>query len=318
MARDTTFDHLKGQGSGAAVAVIAIIIVGVVVLFAGPQLGLNLNLGGIFGGGAATPIGVGPGTAGVVIMSFLATPIQIEGGDSATFTLTAVNNGGIDAKNIKYDIFGLSDSNSWSGKSSTLSGLTELKFTDPTRQIPGDTTTQEWESTSVKKNTDVTYPVTARVDYGYKTEMNLLVTLFGRDNVNVKNNAITQSTMSQVSSTVSPITITPKGTIPLVGKTVSDVRVSFDISNTGGGRNYVSDKTSGLDKVKVSATGCNLAGGQTDLKLINKVKTFSCTFKPTIDSTGQETKSIKIVLDYNYIVESTTNVKVLKQPEQTS
>ncbi len=316
MARDTTFDHLKGDASGGAIAIIIIIIAAVVVLIAFPQVfsGIGLNLS-LFGGGGAVPIGVGPGTAGVVITSFTVTPPIVEGGDIATFTLNVQNKGGIDAKSIKYDIFGLSDSNSWSGKSTTQTGASTLTFEDATRQIPGETTTQEWESTSKEKNTDITYPITTRVDYDYKTESSLLLVLYGRDNPNVKNTGITQSTIGQISTTTGPLTVVPKGTIPLIGKSTDDFRVTFDITNTGGGRPYRGTKSTGLDKIKITAEGCTLSG-ESEIKLINKQKTVSCKVDPSISTDEQETKSVKLTIEYNYIVESTANVKVLKQAEQ--
>lgn len=322
MVRGDKLSQLKGQtSSGAGIAIVIVIIGIVAVLLFFPQVfgGAGINLSSIFsgfgGGATATPIGVGPGAAGVMITSFTANPPTIEGGDSATFTMTVQNNGGIEATNVQYDIFGLSDSNSWSGKQTAQTGLSTLAFADFTRQIPGETTVQEWESTSVKKNTDITYPITGRVDYKYKTEADLLLTLFGRDNPNIKNTGIIQSTIGQIAVTTGPIAITPKGTIPLIGKSTTEFRVTFDINNNGGGRPYSGSKTTDLDKIKISAQGCTLTG-ETTIRLINKVKTVSCTVKPSISSDGQETKSLKLTLDYNYIVESTANVKVLKQPEQ--
>lgn len=310
MARDTTFDHLKGA-SGGAVAIIVVIVVALVVVVAFPGL-----LGGIslFGGGSK-PIGVGPGTTGVVIDSFTVTPPTLQSGDSATFTMNVENKGGINADSIQYTIFGLGDSNSWGGASTTQTGASSLGFADATRQIPGETTTQEWESTSVKKNTDVTYPITGRVDYHYKTESTLLMTLLGRDNVNVKNTGVTTSSINQISTSVGPLTVTPVGTVPLIGSSTNNLRVTFQITNTGGGRTYRGDRGTGLDKISVSFVGCSI-NGQSDLKLISGTKTVSCNFSPGISSTDQGAKTITMTIDYNYIVEQTASVQVLKQEQQ--
>lgn len=308
MARDTTFDHLKGMNAGVAIIAVVAVIGGAILFF--PNL-----IGGLNFGGGASPIGVGPGNAGVVITSFVGTPPIGDSGEEFNFLLTAENRGGVEAKSIKYEIFGLKDSNSWSGSSVVSSGETELSGVDVSRQNPGEKTQHEWSSTSKEKNVDITYPVTGRVDYQYFTEAHLLLTLYGRDNENVKNLGVTQSQMSVVSNTAGPITVTPKGTIPLVGKNTDDFRITFDISNTGGGRPYSGSKGTGIDKMKITATGCTLT--QTgDIKLISGIKTVSCKVKPIIDSLGgKETQEVVIKLDYNYVVESTANVKVIKKPE---
>lgn len=317
MAKRPGFGSLKGDASGAAIAVIVIIIAAVVVLFAFPNLlgGFNLGFLGL-GGGTAAPIGVGPGTAGVVITSFIATPPQIDGGDDATFTMNVQNKGGIDADINEYKIFGLDDSNSWNGPHSSQTGLPKLEKEDATRQKPGDTTTQEWDSTSRKKNVDITYPITGRVDYRYRTETEMVMTLYGRNNPNVKNTGITQSTVSQVVTTVGPLSVVPKGTIPLIGDTTKEFTVTFEITNSGGGRPYTSSKTGDLDKIRMTAEGCTLTGSSADVKLINKAKTITCKVSPGIASDGQTNKNIKLRIEYNYIVEATAKVTVVKSFEQ--
>lgn len=316
MARDKTFGRLKGQVSGAAIAVIAVIVIAVVVLFAFPQVLGGFN---ILGPSSSAPIGVGPGTAGVVITSFLVSPPIVEGDDVATFTMNVQNKGGIDTDSIQYDIFGLGDSNSWSGKLTTQTGATRLEKEDTTRQKPGETTVQEWESTAKKKNVDITYPVTGRADYKYRTEAELVMLLYGRDNPNVKNTGITQSTITQTSVTAGPLAVVPKGTIPLIGRSTKEFTITFEITNVGGGRPYSGSKTIDLDKIRVTAEGCTLTtSGSSDVKLINKQKTISCKVTPNIQSDGQDTKTVKLRIDYNYIVESTVQVKVLKSFEQVS
>lgn len=313
MSKGALLSGMKGQGSGVAVAFIVIIVIALVVLLAFPNVLGGFNF---FGGGGSAPIGVGPGSAGVVINSFQITPPTIEGGDVATFTVEVQNKGGIDAESITYDIFGLSDSNSWSGKTTTQSGASTLEHEDLARGIPGESTVQEWESTSKEKNTDITYPVTARVDYKYRTETDVVLLLYGRDNPNVKNTGITQSTISQVVTTIGPLSVAPKGTIPLIGSNTDDFRISFEVTNSGGGRTYIGSKDTGLDKIKVSTTGCTLTG-QSEVKLISGKRTISCKVDTSIKTDGQETKSVNLKLEYNYIVESTGNVQVLKQVDQS-
>lgn len=308
---------MKGQG-GAAAAVIIIIVIAVIVLFAFPNiLGGGFNLFGFGGGAGAVPMGVGPGNAGVVINNFLASPPTIEGGDEANFVLEVENKGGINAESIKYDIFGLGDSNSWSGKSVTINGETELERADPTRNLRGEVTQHEWVSTSKEKNTDIRYPVTARVDYKYRTETNAVLILYSRDDPNIKNTGRTQSTISQVATTAGPLAVVPVGNIPLIGKNTDDFRINFDISNTGGGRPYSGSKDKDLDKIKIKTTGCTLSGDST-VKLIQGKRTISCKIDVKTSIEGPDTRTIELEIEYNYIVESKVDVQVLKSVEQQS
>ena len=302
---------MKGEGSSVAIALVVIVIaaVAVLVMFPGAIGGFS------FGGGGGIATGIGAGTIGVVIKSFDVTPPVIEGDDVATFTLTVENNGGIDADNIQYDIFGLDDSNSWSGASDVFSGESTLEHQDPARQIVGEQTTQEWESTAREKNTDITYPVTARVEYDYSTEADVVLILYGRDNPNVKNTGISQSVISQVAVTEGPLSIIPRGTIPLIGQNTNDFRISFDIINVGGGRTHLGNPEDNLDRIRLSTEGCTLTG-DSEIKLINGRRTVSCSVNPSIDTDEQETISINIEAEYTYIIEATRSVRVLRQVEQ--
>jgi hypothetical protein len=292
---------MKGD-AGIAIALVMIIVVAVAILFLFPNI-----LGGLFSGGTSAPIGVGPGTAGVVITSFVATPAITEAGEEVTFTLTVQNKGGIDADNIDYTIFGLTD---WDSVNSDEDGSNTLTREDPTRQIVGETSVQEWSATSNEKNTDITYPVTARVDYSYETESDVVLTLYGRDNPNVKGRGVTQSSIGQIAVTGGPLSVVPKGTIPLIGSK-QEFTMSFDITNIGGGRTYTDDRGSDLDKIKISSPDCEDMSNK-EVRLINNVRSVSCRLQADIDNEGQQTMTVHLDIEYNYIVESTTNVRVLK------
>lgn len=303
--------QLKGDTGSGAVIIIVIIVAVLVILFAFPGA---IQLPGL--GGGAAPIGVGPGTAGVVISSFQVIPNTIEAGDDATFLITVENRGGIDANDVDYTIFGLEDSNSWTGVSSVDDGDNELEHADNSRGIPGGITTQEWEAQSKEKNTDISYPVTARVDYDYSTEADIVLLLYGRDNPNVKNTGIQQSTISQVAVTDGPLRITTRNAPPLIGANTDDFRLSFDIVNIGGGRTYTSDRSDDLDRIQVDAEGCDITSSNNEFKLINGQRTISCKVNVNIEEDGQATQTIKLTVDYRYIVESRATATVLKQYDQ--
>lgn len=308
MARNASPVGLKGQG-GAAVAIIIVVVAAVAILFLFPGL-----LGGIFtGGGSGAITGIGPGTAGVVITSFIALPAVTEGGEEVSFVLTAENRGGADADIQECDIFGLGD---WSpsGGSTEESCLSTLAKADPTRQTVGDTMVPEWSATAPEKNTDITYPVTARVDYRYTTEADIPLTIYGRNSPDVKNTGITQSSMGQIAVTGGPINVVPRGTVPLIGSN-PEFTISFDITNIGGGRPYSGTSSSGLDRVRIVDSDCENIDNGHEYRLINNARTISCRVDSGISSDEKDVKVVHIEVEYNYIVESVTNVQVIKSSE---
>lgn len=299
---------MKGN---AAIIMIVIIVVGLVVLVAFPGVIGGFSLGGLFGGGGNQIVGaIGQGSQGVVITSFLADPVVIPSGEEVFFTLTAVNKGTQKATNVKYEIFGLDDSNSWSGKSVDSSGEKELLGIDTVSQREGMTTQQVWTSTSKEKKVDITYPVTARVEYDYKTSSAVVLNLYKRSDVDVKGTTTTGSGAYNVQTDLGPISVTPKGTIPLIGKNTKDFTLSFDIANIGGGRTFVGNKDSGLDKIKITADGCSLTSSSSDVKLINGRRTVSCKVTPNLPSDGPATHTIDLEIEYSYVIEGVTSVRV--------
>lgn len=297
------------KGQGVAVAIIIVIVAVIAVIFLFPNL-----LGGLFGGGGSVGItGVGPGTAGVVITSFTALPAVTEGGEEVSFVLTAENRGGAEADITECEIFGLGD---WSpsGGSTEEDCLDELAKSDPTRQTVGDTMVPEWSATAPEKNTDITYPITARIDYRYVTDADIPLTIYGRDSPDVKNTGITQSGMGQIAVTGGPMNVVPRGTVPLIGSN-PEFTISFDIVNIGGGRPYVSDTASGLDRVKIIDSNClNIEDGK-EYRLINNLRTISCRVDSGIESDEKDVRTVHLEIEYNYIVESVTNVRVIKVAE---
>jgi hypothetical protein len=304
--------YTKGQGSGAAIAVIAVIIVAVVVLFAFPGItGGGFNF---FGGGTAAPIGLGSGTAGVVITSFAANPPVSDGGNEVTFELNLENKGGWDAESIKYDIFGIGDSLSWSGKTED-SGETELIAANPSRNLQGGTTYHAWTSTPKEKNTDVVYTVTARVDYEYETDTNLEMQLYGRKDPDVARLGISQSKVNSITTTSGPMAVAVAGTLPLLTGSSDKFSITFEITNVGGGRPYVGSIASGLDKVKISAQGCDITSDNTEPRLTNNRRTVRCEVSPSIAEDKQDVKTVQFNLEYNYLIEKPTTVSVRKSDD---
>ena len=304
MARDTTFDHLKGQGSGAAIAIIAVIVVVVVAIFAFPGI---FN----FGAGGGSIIGLGMGSGGVVILSFAPDIVTIDGDQPVSFVMLLENKGGADAKNIKYEVFGLGDSLSWSSKSEQEKGESTLTQANPSKNTPGGETRQVWDATPKKKAVDVSYSVTGRVDYTYQTVSNLEMILYHRNDANVKSLGISQSKISSLTTSAGPMSIAVRGNIPLVSSSTDDFRVVFDITNTGGGRPYSGSATSDLDKISIKSEGCTIVG-DTKVRMTSNKRAVSCKVDPNVADGKLEGKTVQLTLDYGYLIEGRTTVNVIK------
>ncbi len=306
-------NNFIGTMNGSTGAIVVILVIAAVIgfiLFSGNSSSIPISFPG---GSSSTLIGVGSGTAGVIIKSFDISPLSIEGGDTTILTLEVENNGGFDATSIDYKIYGLSDQNSWSSVTSQLEGEKTLSAADSVRGILGGETTQEWEATSIEKRTDITYPVTVRVDYSYISEADVILQILGRDNPNIKNQNVQTSPSPQTQITNGPITITPLGSIPLIGTTSRPFTLTFQVQNIGGGRPYTDNPVADLDKIKIIADGCEVSDNFSELKLSNNVKKFNCKVTPNIDNEGEETKSINIRFEYNYVIQSQNSITVLRQ-----
>jgi hypothetical protein len=305
MVRGMNFNQLKGQGSTAAIAILVIIVIAVVVIFAFPGI---FNFGG---GGSANLVGLGPGSAGVVITSFKPDIAVVDGDQPVSFQMDIENRGGAKAENIKYQIFGIGDSLSWKSKREIEKGQTSLNGANPSKNLPGDSTRQVWEATPVKKSVDVTYTVTGRVDYKYETVTNLEMVLYHRNDPDVKNLGVGQSKISSITTSDGPISVTTRGSLPLVSSSSDDFRVVFDIVNSGRGRPYSGTITNDLDWITIKAEGCTIQG-ETKVRLTSNKRTVSCSVDPNIPDGTHEAKTIKLTITYNYLIESTTSVTVLK------
>jgi len=253
----------------------------------------------------------------VVITSFAANPPVTDGDNEVTFELNLENRGGWDAENIKYDIFGIGDTLSWTGKSEDK-GETELTAANPSKSLQGGTTYHAWTSTPKEKNTDVVYTVTARVDYEYETDTNLDMQLYGRKDPDVARLGISQSKLNSITTTTGPMAVAVAGSLPLLSGSSDKFSIVFEITNVGTGRPYVGSITSGLDKVKISSQGCTITSDNKEPRLTNNRRTVRCEVSPSIAEDKNEVKSVQFNMEYNYLIEKPTTVSVRKADDIVS
>lgn len=324
MARDRQF--LKGASSAV---IVVIIIVAVAALFLlSPQIFRGGGSGGLVGT-------VGSGTQGVVITSFSPEVSIIDvGGTSVLYTIALENRGEQDALNVVAKIIGGlgSDTPASKTKEPVAGGINSIKLSgqDASKGLKGDTTTGDWSVTvPEQKDADNPYTTTARVTYSYTTVSEIVLRVVNQDFLRSSGSSSSSQTSGIVSSktTLGPFSVTataPRVTIQS-GQEAGSVRVQYVIENIGGGRPYKdSVKIENLDLVDISVSSSD--SGVSEIKCgdstqripsTTKSKTISCDVTVT-GVTNFKEFPITLKLSYNYFVDSTTTITVLKKLPGTS
>jgi hypothetical protein len=317
------FSRRKGA-SGAAIAAIVIVfvIIGSLVFLA-PGLFGGLS----FGGGGTSFTGVaGPGSQGLVIKSFTKDVVNAEKDIPVLFSLEIENRGEKAATNVRATLFGLpTDTREWTFQPSER----EFKFTSATFDgIAIDGSIQGYELSTIEatpkatRSTDTIYTVGTRVTYKYTTVFEGSVDVASRDYVkSITASGTTQSGVRLTSSksTLGPLTITARTTATNLADGTTEIKVIFDIINTGGGRVFdlsaTAPLTSNLDKIRV-ANGPNTNCPVTETRLINaQSRTITCTVRVSVTSEGYIPHSFGITATYSYFVDATVPLILLKSQQ---
>lgn len=287
------------------------------------ELVLFLLVGAVFLSGCIGQGGPSGGSAGngVIIQSFSPDLSSIEGGGEVGLTLTIKNIGGMDAIDLQASLLGIN----WVGSSNTQT-LERLSKADPTTGAQGEDYTFDWSVTTPEsKSSDITYDIGARVTYSYSTVSETQLRIATR----AYYKTITQPGSKQTKifgivktmTTSGPFAVTVSSRVPYVESGDKPFRVQFVLQNAGSGRTYADDIATNLDKVKkINVTldteditdSCFQSGTNANVKLSGgKGKTFYCDISvPGI--TNYIEKVITVNITYDYFVDSTTSVTVLK------
>lgn len=246
-------------------------------------------------GCAATPAG-GPG---VIIKSISASPPTAEPGTPILLQVLVQNVGGVKATGVRVELLGLTDE--WSISEGRSRSIGELFPPDPGRGITtGEEREVSWELRAPGKDVDISYDATARLSYRYETTLEAQIRAVTSEyfkQTDEKGGIEFQSVSAgPISITViAPSTIIAGGRVP----------VQFAIQNIGPG------KVTG-DKLTFTITGVSCP--RTDVRLI---KGSSATLYCTIDAVGvthYKNFPVSVKTSYEYWVESSTSIKVLKRP----
>lgn len=263
-----------------------------------------------------------PGVAtGVIIKSFGPDISEIYSEDSVIFTLSVENVGEEEATNVQAKLFGLGTDWSWTtGKQTIGDGI--LSKSVPEEELPGGVGDYQWEAISPSGlKVDNTYTVGVRVYYSYNTTALGSIKVYNYDYIKAKPEEAEEITKSpgiaSFSVTKAPITVSLAGAArPLIlRKEGQSASITILIKNIGQGHQYntqENDREVTINKIKVADTDCTEKITDTTPRLpIAGEKSVSCSFTlPEVDEFT--TIPVEVELSYNYFVDGSSTIKVLK------
>lgn len=282
----------------------------------------------------------GSAGAGVIITSFAPDVQSVDAGSSVTFVANLKNVGGKTSIAGKASFFGLS--NDWSIASSFVDVLA-LAPADSSLGLSGEETSLDFTSTATTaaaKGADVTYDLSVRVMYGYTTTTDTLLRFITSDYQRTVPNTPKGIQSSTTSS--GPLLVTATARTPTLSVASTQGRVQFEIQNIGSGRviKAIPAVTPGtipaadldiIKKITISGVGTGKCadkaaiGGVVTLDATaatpdnirlagGKSKVISCNVDVS-GITNFKDIALKVTIEYNYFVDSTTAVTVLKALE---
>ncbi len=260
-------------------------------------------------------------TIGVIIKSFAPDISEIFSGDPVTFSLSVENVGEEDATNVEAALFGLGTDWDWD---KTAQSIGDLSKSQPQYKIPGGTGDVQWDATSPEDlKVDNTYTAGVRVTYGYKTTAYGTIKVYNSDYLRTKpeeaENIMKSSGIATFSTTKAPITISLAGVArPLIYRELGQKStITIQIGDIGPGDPYtdkLGDMLITVNDITVNQESCeNQNFPMTGVKIPRTgQKSISCKFSlPEVSEFT--TIPIEVKLSYNYFLDGSTTVKVLKE-----
>ncbi|MEM5793028.1 MAG: hypothetical protein QXY45_01540 [Candidatus Aenigmatarchaeota archaeon] len=271
------------------------------------KIGILLLILSIFLISGCTQKGGGGGGSGsgIIISSLIVDPPEIEGGEEVYILMDLQNVGGALAQNIETNLIGLP-----SGWNIVDHYGNPGQLYPPEKNIQGELATVQWTLLAPHSNTDIDYPFEVQVKYSYSTRTETLIRMVNRDwlmKLPYNQREEERKKQGTITSNVQggPIQATVKAA------STTGNSVILDIQNIGGG--YPRD-----NRVIVQYEGMrcnNLGNGQTIELIRGQNKQFRCdvTDLPNGDWQWQNVR-INVVLTYDYIIKSSSSIKVLGTP----
>ena len=263
-----------------------------------------------------------PGQAiGVIIKSFRPDVSEIFSGDSVTFTVTVENVGEEDAENVRAKLIGLGTD--WSGDivDDPVKDIGDLpKKIEGSVGGAGDA---QWDVTSPSDlKVDNTYTAGVIVYYEYKSTAHGKLKVISQNYIRTKPEEASQiyqsSGVEEFAITKAPIEISLAGAArPFVYReSDQEASVSVQLKNIGQGYPYwekQGDRKVNVEKITINGEEClgKSFPQVVTIPIRGSYKTITCKFRvPEISE--YTTIPIEVELSYNYYVESSSSIKVLK------
>jgi len=286
------------------------------------------------------------GGKGLSISSFGPDFNDIRSGEPVYLSAMVTNVGESDATQVYAQLFGINTGGSeWKLVSATPSGrVTQLKRSDPTLGVPGESQEFVWNLNSpANLLVDNVYTANVRLYYQYSTETTSLLKFITYDylkSLPASDMTKVQSTagVSHTSSTAAPITVSLNvGSRPLVLYTDTDqFVVQITLSNADIGNPFLStapypSSSTGpaltqdnLYKVNVAITtdianfDCtnSLGGAKSGTVTMTKgaTKTIFCTAQPGSRTAlgNMRDYAVNVAATYGYYIDSSTQLNVMR------
>jgi hypothetical protein len=240
------------------------------------------------------------GGPGVVVTGFSASPSTAEPSTNVEIVLTVENKGDVNAENVNAELMGLPQTE-WNIPNRVQS-IGELVAPQPSRGMnQGGVGDIVWDLMSpLGKNVDIPYEATVRVTYDYTSSLDAQVSAVSTDWMRQKNDKggikFQKSSSGPVSiKLIAPSTIISSGRIP----------VQFQITNTGSGGITGEALTFSVSGVDCPRTDIRLPKGRTGA--------LYCSIS-TGGVTTYDVFQIGISTSYNYYIDQTTSITVLRKP----
>ena len=267
---------------------------------------------------------------GLIIKSFRPDISEVFSGDSSTFSLSVENVGGEDATNVQAKLFGLGTDWAITTRSYNISDMLQKSQTD--LKIPGGTGDASWDVQSPSNlKVDNTYTAGVRVTYSYKTTALGKFKVYAQDYLRTRpeenERIMSSSGIESLVVTKAPVTVALAGIArPIIYRSAGQkVAITVQLSDVGPGNPYLSDLPDmkvKVDKIEIRNKTCagtsdckcsDWTGFPQDVKLPRTgEKSISCTYTFNEAVEDFTTIPINVELTYNYFVESSTTIKVLK------
>jgi hypothetical protein len=240
------------------------------------------------------------GGPGVVVTSFSASSSTAEPGTGVSFYLTVENKGDVDANNVQAELMGLPQTE-WNIPNRVQS-IGQLVAPQPSRGMnQGGVGDISWDLMApAGKNVDIPYEATVRVTYDYTSSLDAQISAVSTDWMKQKNDKggikFQKSSSGPVSiKLIAPSTIISSGRIP----------VQFQITNTGSGGITGEVLTFSVSGVDCQRTDVRLPKGRTGALYCSIITGGVSTYN---------VYEIGISTSYNYYIDQTTSVTVLRKP----